>query len=138
MMVVDHIVGLFSISGCAWGVFAFYTSFRIRRFIIKRYEQETELLDTIFFREHVNFIRYLPDMFASVTYITHLLMCTSGWWIYRKNKAFRDIKTPSVVIQYFSKKEIRRVKQFAINGVILILHGIAYVIFRMLWPEAFS
>ena len=119
-------------------LFAFYNSLRIRRFIIKRYEQETDLLNTVFFKEHAKFTRYLPYLFSSVTYTTHLLMCVWGWRLYGKRKVFRDVDDPSMVVQHFSEMEIRRVKWFAINGIILISHGIAYLIFRSIWPEVFS
>lgn len=135
---IDHLKGIWGISLCAWGLFAFYTSFRIRRFIVKRYEQETDLLNTVFFKEHASFTRYLPNFFSSVTYATHLLMCVWGWWLYSKRKVFRDVQDPNFVIQHFSPKEIRRVKWFAINGAILVAHGMAYLIFLAIWPEVFS
>ena len=134
----EYIIDLFALSGGFWLLFAFYTSFRIRRFIVKRYEQETDLLNTVFFKEHASFTRYLPNFFSSVTYTTHLLMCVWGWWLYRKRKVFRDVKDPNFVIQHFSPKEIRRVKWFAINGSILVAHGIAFFVFRFIWPEVFS
>ena len=119
-------------------LFAFYNSLRIRRFIIKRYEQETDLLNTVFFKEHATFTRYIPDFFSSPLYILHLTTFVWGWNYFRKRKAYRDIKNAEDVTMYFSPKEIRRVKWFAINGIILIAHGIAYLIFRSIWPEAFS
>lgn len=134
----EFLIDLFALSGGFWLLFAFYTSFRIRSFIIKRYEQETDILNTVFFKEHASFTRYLPDLFSSVTYTTHLLMCVWGWRIYSKRKVFRDVQDPNFVIQHFSSKEIRRVKWFAINGAVLVAHGIAYFIFRSRWPEVFS
>jgi hypothetical protein len=133
----EYIIDLFALSGGFWLLFAFYTSFRIRRFIVKRYEQETDLLNTVFFKEHASFTRYLPNFFSSVTYTTHLLMCIWGWWLYSKRKVFRDVQDPNLVIQHFSPKEIRRVKQFAINGAILVAHGIAFFVFRSIWPKEF-
>jgi hypothetical protein len=65
-------------------------------------------------------------------------MCVWGWWLYSKRKVFRDVKDPNIVNQHFSPKEIHRVKQFAINGAILVAHGIAYLVFRSIWPEEFS
>lgn len=138
MTPIDHLRGIWSLSGCFWLLFAFYTSFRIRRFIVKRYENETDLLNTVFFREHASFARCLPDLLSSITYATHLLMCVWGWSLYGKRKVFRDVENPSYVIQHFSDKEIRRVKWFAINGAILITHGIAYFVFRSIWPGVFS
>lgn len=119
-------------------LFTVFNSFRIRRFIVKRYEEETDLLNTVFFREHAIFTRHIPDFFSSPMYVSHLLMCLWGWQIYEGKKMFRDIKDPSLVTRHFSPKEIRRVKWFVINGMVLIAHGVAYLIFRSIWPEAFS
>ena len=138
MTLIEHLAGLWGLSGCSWLLYAVYNSFRIRRFIIKRYEDETDLLNTIVFKEHVVFTRYLPDFFSSVSYTVHLLICLWGWPLYGNKKAFRDIKDPSTVTRHFSQKEIRRVKWFAINGLILISHGIAYLVFRSIWPTEFS
>jgi predicted nucleotidyltransferase len=128
----------FAISLCAWGLFGLYISIRIERFIVKRYEQETDLLDTVFFKEHATFSRYLPDFFSSAMYTAHLLMCVWGWWLYEKRKAFRDIKDPYVVIRHFSKKEIRWAKWFALSCTIVAIHGVAYLVFRSIWPDVFN
>jgi hypothetical protein len=138
MTYVDHLLGIWGMSLCTWGVFGLYTSIRIERFIVKRYEEETDLLNTIFFKEHATFTRNIPNFFSSAMYTSHLLMCLWGWWLYAKRKAFRDIKDPIFVIRYFSQKEIRWVKWFAISFMIIASHGIAYGIFRSVWPEVFS
>ena len=123
---------------CLWCIINLYTSFRISRFIVKRYEQETDLLNTVFFKEHATFTRYLPDLFSSVIYGCHLLMCVWGWWLYGNRKMFRDIKNPAFVVQHFSKKEVRFVKRYAVIGIILFFHGAAFYIFRAIWPDVFS
>lgn len=138
MKPIDYFVGLFSISACAWCLYGVYTSIRMNMFIVKRYEKETDLLKTVFFREHFTFARYLPNNLSGVIYGGHLLMCVWGWWLYGKRKIFRDIQDPSFVTQHFSKKELRRVKRYAVTGLIFIMHGIAYVIFLFIWPEAFA
>ena len=138
MTPANHIKGLLSISGCFWGLYGLYVSIRIERFIVKRYEEETNLLDTIFFKEHATFTRYIPDFFSSAMYTSHLLMCVWGWWLYAKRKVFRDIKDPFFVIQHFSHKEIRLAKWFAISCLIVIFHGVAWYIFYSIWPEVFS
>jgi hypothetical protein len=135
---MEHFAGIFAISLCAWCLYAFYNSFRIRKFIVKRYEQETDLLNSIYFKEHATFTRYLPNFFSSALYISHLITFLWGWNYFRKRKAYRDIKDANFVIQHFSPKEIRRVKRFTINGAILIAHGIAYLIFLTIWPEVFG
>lgn len=135
---IEYFAQIFAVSLCAWGIIGLYISIRIERFIVKRYEQETDLLDTVFFREHATFTRHIPDFFSSAMYSSHLLMCVWGWWLYEKRKVFRDIKDPFFVIQHFTQKEIRRVKWFAISCLIVALHGIAYLFLRSIWPEVFS
>jgi exosortase/archaeosortase len=134
----DILFDLLTISGCSWTLFSLFVSIRIERFIVKRYEQETDLLDTVFFSEHATFSRYLPNLLSSTMYTTHLLMCVWGWWLYEKRKAFRDIKDPYVIIRHFSKKEIRWAKWFAVSCTIVAIHGVAYLVFRSIWPEVFS
>jgi hypothetical protein len=129
------LIDLFAFSGGFWILFGLYTSIRIERFIVKRYEEETDLLNTIFFKEHATFTRVIPNFFSSALYTSHLLMCLWGWWLYAKKKAFRDIKDPIFVIRHFSQKEVLRVKWFAISCIVVAFHGIAYFLFRSIWPE---
>ena len=63
MTPLEHLEGLWGISLCASGLFGLYISIRIERFIVKRYEEETDLLNTVFFREHATFTRSIPDFF---------------------------------------------------------------------------
>jgi len=138
MDMLEHFSQIFAISLCLWGLFGLYISIRIERFIVKRYEEDTGLLNTVFFKEHATFTRRIPDFFSSAMYTSHLLMCVWGWWLYAKRKVFRDIKDPFFVTQHFSQKEIRWVKWFAVSGLIIAVHGIAYLVFRLIWPEVFS
>ncbi len=135
---VVFLVDLFALSLCIWIVFGLYISIRIERFIVKRYEQETDLLNTIFFKEHATFTQNIPNFFSSAMYTSHLLMCVWGWSFYRKRKMYRDIGSPEIITCHFSEKEIRQVKWFAISGLIVIIHGIAYYSLRLIWPEAFN
>ncbi len=137
MIPIDHLKGILSISACAWLLFSIYISIRIERFIVKRYEKETDLLTTDFFREHVPFAKYIPNFFSSAIYTGHLSMCLWGWRYFRTKKVYKDIKDSSYVTHKFTKKEIRRVKWFAISCLIIITHGIAYYSFKSIWPEAF-
>ncbi len=138
MTTLDHLAGVLSISACSWLLFYLYISFQIGRFIIKRYEQETDLLDSVAFKEHATFTRKIPNFISLALYTSHLLMCIWGWRFYSKRKAFRDIKDPSYVTRHFSKKEIRQAKWFAISGLIIIIHCVTYYIFGSIWPEVFD
>jgi hypothetical protein len=138
MAPIDQLKGFWGISGGCWLIFGLYICIRIERFIVRRYEQETDLLDTVYFREHATFTRYLPDFFSSAIYTGHLLTFLWGWNFHRKRKPYRDIKDANEVIRYFSSQEIRWVKLFAISFVIIAAHGIVYFIFRSVWPEVFG
>jgi hypothetical protein len=135
---VELLADFLALSGCSWALFSFFSIFSISRFIVKRYEHETDLMSTVFFKEHFTFARYQPGFFASGLYAMHLLMCIWGWWFYGKKKIFRDIKNPEQVIRHFTTKEIRRVKMCLLSALIVFMHGIVYYIFRFIWPEVFS
>jgi hypothetical protein len=49
MTTIALLKGILSISACLWLLYCFYITIKIKRFIVKRYEQDTNLLDTIFF-----------------------------------------------------------------------------------------
>lgn len=135
---IKIIVELISLSGCSWGLLYLYEIFIIKKFIVSRYKLETDLTKTAFFTDHVPFVLYFPDYFSAGFFGTHLMMCVWGWRFFGKRKVFRDIDDPNVVIRHFSKKEIRRAKWVLISGFIFFGHGIAYFIFRSIWPEVFS
>ena len=137
MMPIENLIGFWSLSGGFWLIFCLYISFKIERFIVKRYEQETNLLDTVFFKEHATFTRYIPNFFSSAMYTSHLLMCLWGWGMYKNRKMYRDIESPEFVTQHFSTKELRQAKWFAISGLVFFVHGIAYYVFRSIWPDFF-
>jgi hypothetical protein len=138
MTPVDHLKGIFSISGGLWALFYLYSNYSIKNFIVKRYKHETGLAETAFFKDHVPFVLFLPDFFSAGFFATHLLMCVWGWRLFGKKKVFKDIDDPEDIIRHFSKKEIRHVKWVLISGFIFFSHGIAYVIFHYIWPEVFS
>jgi hypothetical protein len=105
---------------------------------VNRYENETCLTKTIFFQNHVPFVRSLPSSFSAGFYGVHLLMCIWGWPIFCKKTVFKDIKDPSFVSGFFSAKEVRRVKWMLISGLMFFAHGVAYFFFRFIWPEPFG
>jgi hypothetical protein len=142
---IELIIDLFALSLCSWGLFCLYVIIRIERFIVKRYEKETNLGRTVFFSQHMPFAKHIPDFFSSSLYCAHLLSFVWGWKFIKfikekrpKVTYFSDIDSPESVTRHFSTKEIRRVKLVAIIGMILFLHVIAYYIFRSIWPEVFD
>jgi hypothetical protein len=132
------ILFVFGLSGGFWMIYGLYVSFRIQWFIVKRYEIETDLMDTIAFKEHATFTRHLPPFFSSAMYTGHLLMFLWGWRISRNRKAFRDIDNPSKVLSHFSKDELRKVKMFGISSIVVILHMIIAYLLNFYRPELFS
>ncbi len=135
---MELMLDLFALSGGFWIIFGLVISIRIERFIVKRYEQETDLLNTVYFKEHATFTRYIPGFFSSALYTAHLIPFIWGWNTFRNRKVYRDIKEADDVIRHFSKKEIRLSKWFAISGLIFIIHCIAYYCFKSTWPEVFN
>ncbi len=147
MTSTDLLIGIFSISGCFWITFGLYTSIRTMLFIVKRYEQETDLGRSKYFKEWMPWAKYLPSFSKSALYAAHLSTFCSNrknsnadkiLKKIRKNKIYEDIESPEQVTRHFSKKEIRRVKRLMKCAVIVGIHAIAYFIFRFIWPETFS
>jgi hypothetical protein len=128
----------FGLSAGFWLLYGLYAALRVQWFIVNRYEQETNLLDTIAFKEHATFSRALPYFFSSAVYTSHLSLCLWGWRLCEGKKAFRDIDDPSLIAAHFSQKEIRRVKKLLLSTLIVIIHVIALYIFRFIWPETFG
>ncbi|MFZ1986441.1 MAG: hypothetical protein WAU91_18675 [Desulfatitalea sp.] len=131
-------VELFACSACFWVLFTLFKTFSVSRFIVKRYEQETDLLSTDFFKKLAPFVRYLPNLNSTGAYALHLVMCTWAWRLYRKKKAFCDIDDPKQVTRFFTSKEIRRAQLLLVYFLIAGLHLIAYFVFHYIWPEHFS
>jgi hypothetical protein len=144
---IDSFSDHFALSFGFWMLYTLYTSFRIKLFIIKRYEKETNLSQTKYFKEWMPWTKHMPSFLKSVHYASHL-------WTFcsfrknnnsdkilkkiRKNKMYDDILTPEQVTRHFSQKEIRRLKKYMVFAVISGIHAIAYFIFRFIWPEAFG
>jgi hypothetical protein len=129
---------IFALSAGFWIIFYLYSNLSIKGFIVKRYKQESNLLETIFFREHATFIKFLPDFLSAGFLATHLLMCVWGWRLYGKRKMFRDVSSPEYVTRHFSKKEIILVKRVLISGLIFFIHGVAFFVLKFAWPDAFK
>ena len=134
MLSKEIIVELWGTSLCLWGFLTLLSIFSISRFIVNRYERETDLINTVFFNEHFPFARYQPDFFASGLYATHLLICAWGWWLYGKKKIFRDIPDPKQVTRHFTNKELRRVKRCVASAIFVMMHMLGYFVIRYVWP----
>ena len=118
----EHIQGFLGLSCGFWMLYCLYSILRVQAFIVKRYEHETQLLDTRFFKDHATFTRYLPGFLSSAVYTGHLLMCMWGWKIFGRKISFNDIDTPERITSHFKPKEMNRVKRHAIAILILFLH----------------
>ena len=145
MTTIDHLAGILALSGGFWMILGLCIGLSIQRFIVDRYEQETNLSQTVFFSQYMPFAKYLPDFFSSPLYIGHLLSFVWCWRLVKyikenrnKVKYYADISSPEDVIRHFSKKEIRKVKWFAISCLIISAHMAAYYIFGFIWPEVFD
>jgi hypothetical protein len=142
---LEMIVDFFAISLCFLGLCTLFTGLSIQRFIVKRYEKETDLSQSLYFTQLMPFTKYMPDFFSAPLYTGHLLSFVWGWrfvkFIKEKRKKvnyYDDINSPEEITGHFSKKEIRRVKCFAIFGFIVVGHIIAYYIFQTIHPEVFT
>lgn len=129
---IDIFDAIFATSLCVWGVLWLIIVIRIERFIVKRYENETGFLNTVFFKKHVPFARYLPDFFSSAIYNGHLIMCLWGWRFFRTKKVFSDVQDPYEIIGKFTVREIKEVKIHAISLLVLVVHGIVFYARKLL------
>jgi hypothetical protein len=136
--VVENIAGILSLTGCIWLLVSLFVAIRVQRFIVKRYEKETGLLNTVYFTEHATFTRSLPGFISSALYVAHLISFVWIWDYCKRKKPYRDIKESSEVTHLFSDAEIRRVKWFVINGAIVLAHFAAYFVISFFWPESFN
>lgn len=124
------LIDILALSCGVWMIAFFLMTIIVTRFIVKRYEKETDLLSAVFFREHATFTRILPGYLSSAIYGGHLAISRWGWGIYGKKKIFRDIVSPEEIYGKFSSSELRRVKWLLITGVLLSLHAALILIFQ--------
>jgi hypothetical protein len=142
---IDHFKGIVAVSGCFWGLFGLITGLLVQRFIVKRYEKETDLSQVIYFSEFMPFAKHMTPFFSSPIYMGHLLTFVWGWkfvkFIKEKRKQIKyydDMNCPEDVTRHFTKKEIRKVKWFAICSFLFIIHGITWFAIKFIWPEMFD
>ena len=123
---------VFAISACIWLLVFLAVVIVVTRFIVKRYEDETDLLSSVFFKEHATFTRMLPGFFSSAIYSFHLAVSCWGWKIYSEKKLFRDVEDPRLIYEKFSANEIRLVKWLLIIGVIMSVHLTFFYIYSIM------
>jgi len=124
-------IDIFFLSFALWLIYGFYCIFAIKKFIVDRYEKETDLLNTVYFRDHFTFANQAPGFYSSGFYATHLISCVWAWRIYGNRKIFRDIGSPEEVTKYFSSEEIWKVKRVMIVGGIAMVHLITFIVMEM-------
>lgn len=114
--------------------------FSVQRFIMKRYEQETNLSKVRFFSDYLSFSSRLPTFFRSPIYTCHLILYLWGWKIVEKGKEKRnvryydDIESKEDVLRYFTRKEILLVKAELLSLIVITLHVIGLDLIGLLWP----
>lgn len=109
-----------------------FVSIRINFFIVRRYEKETDLLDSVYFREHANFTRLLPGIVSAPLYVAHLISFVWIWEYCRRKKPYRDISRKEEVLQHFSSKEINYAKWFVVAGLIWFVHLLLFWIIDLM------
>ena len=135
---MDLMIDLFALRVRSWGICGLYTCFRIGRFIVKRYEQKTGLLNTVLFTNHVPFAKYLPNFFSSEIFTGHLMICLWGWRYFKNKRAFKDKKDSEEIKKHFAEKEIKKVSRYALVVLVFLTHIIIYYTFLLVWPGTFS
>ena len=137
--------GILCVSGAFWILSCLITALFIQRFIVKRYEKETNMSQTIYFSEFMPFAKHMTPFFSSPIYIGHLLTFVWGWrfvkFIKEKRKQIKyydDITSPEDITRHFSKKEICLAKWCVISGILILIHGFALYVFQFIWPEVFD
>lgn len=137
---------LFAVSFGFWMLYGVYSTLRVRFFIVKRYEQDTELSQTKYFKVTAPWTAYMPAFMRSEVYSSHLWKFVVYWNKDRFEKkkkmgeisVYDDIKSPEQVISHFSKKEINRVKCVALVHLCVLIHLTVLIVFSFIWPDEFG
>lgn len=131
---------LYNLSACIWLLICAFLIFSVQRFIVKRYEQETNLSQLQFFNEHLKFSGKLPSFFRSSIYTCHLILFIWGWKMIKKGKEKKNIRyyndtgSRDDVLKYFTKQEIFCVKFEVFALIVISLHVIGMDIIGWFWP----
>ncbi len=125
MSQLEFIKFVFGLSGCTWMLIWLFVHLSVMRFIVPRYEEETGLIDTVYFKKLMPFAKYIPSFWSSIFYIVHLANFMWFWRWIQHSKIYRDIDCAEEITGKFSAKEIRRVKLQIVSIIIAGIHLIA-------------
>lgn len=129
---------ILALSGGFWALFWFILHLLIMRFIVSRYEKETNLGETLYFTEGIPIARYLPAFWSSGIYYFHFLTCLHLWKWRKKFKGsifLRDIDNAEQVTGHFSKIETWLIHLDFISLIITGIHMFLYLCFY--WENIF-
>jgi len=135
---IELFTELFCLSAFFWGLLWLFVHLSVMRFIVPRYEKETGLIDTIYFKKLMPFAEHIPSFWSSIFYIVHLAFCLWSWRWIQHSKILKDIDSAEDVIGHFSVKEIRRIKLQIVSLIIVGSHFFAFPIIKWKWPGAFD
>jgi hypothetical protein len=126
MVQTDIIKDIYLISICIWILVWIFAHISVMRFIVPRYEKETGLIGTLYLKKLFPFAKYLPSLWSSIFYYTHLLICLWFWRWIQHSEILSDIKKLEEVTDNFSKKEIWLVHLDLASMIILAIHLSTY------------
>jgi hypothetical protein len=113
---------IYLISACIWMLVWVLAHLSVMRFIVSRYEEETGLIDTVYFKKLMPFARNLPSLWSSVFYYMHLLFFFWLWRWIQNAELFNDIDNREQVTGKFSKKEIWLVNLDLASMILAAIH----------------
>lgn len=141
----ESLLDYFAVSFLFWMIFGMYSIVKIKGFMVERYERQTNLHQTLYFRRYMPFVKYLPDFFSSGMYAAHLLWFVWFWKLVKfiKDKRpqigyFDDIASAEDVTKYFTDKEVRLTKRWAVIFALLLFHAVAFYVLKQIVPNEFS
>ncbi|MFH1154217.1 MAG: hypothetical protein V1793_10400 [Pseudomonadota bacterium] len=130
----DYLNDVICISGIllllsSLGLFLYFMTF-----IPKRYEEETDLANLIYFKEHMPIRQYLPRFWAASLYLGHYWACRYFWRWIRNGKPFRDLHDPEHVLKCFSNSERALMDLTLFIYALLFLNMAIFLLIKYYWP----
>lgn len=122
---IEFFQKIYLISTCSWMLIWIVAHFSVMRFIVPRYEEETGLIDTTYFRKIIPFARYIPSFWSSIFYYIHLLFFLWFWRWIQNSKFLNDIDNREEVTGNFTSKEVWLVKLDLVSIILFAIHGAA-------------